>query len=87
MKIISTILIVIGFAISGICSLGIFYATYTGVSGIKTGETSGIASVAWGLSTAYLLSFANLFGFAILGIGVLLLVIGLFSGRKQQAAN
>jgi hypothetical protein len=84
MKIISTILIVIGFLISGISSLIIFYATFTGVNGIRNSETAGISGIAWGLSTAYLASFVNLFGFAILGIGVLLLVISMFTGRKQQ---
>ena len=84
MKILSTILIVIGFLISGVCSLMIFYATHVAISATQNSETSGIGDVVWGLSSAYLFSLINLAGFAILGVGVLLLIIGLFTGRKQQ---
>ena len=86
MKIVSLILIILGFIISGICSLIIFYATFKGVTGIQGGQTSGIADVAWAISTTYLVSFVNLFGFAIIGLGILLAVIGLFTGKKQEQA-
>jgi uncharacterized membrane protein len=86
MKIISLILIILGFVISGICSLVIFYAGFTAMSGIQNGATSGIADVAWAMSTTYLVSFVNLLGFAILALGILLAVIGLFTERKQKQA-
>jgi TRAP-type mannitol/chloroaromatic compound transport system permease small subunit len=84
MKTISLILIILGFIISGICGLIIFYASFTAMSAVGTGASSAIGEVAWAMSTTYLVSFVNLFGFAILGLGVLLAVIGMFTGRKQQ---
>jgi hypothetical protein len=85
MKILSIILIIIGFAISGICSLVILYATHIAMNTTQD-SASSLANIAWGLGTAYLASIANIVGFAILGLGVLLNIIGLFSGRKQQQA-
>lgn len=85
MKIVSLILLILGFVICGVCGLVIFYATYTGISGFQNESGSaGIADVTWGLSTAYLASFGNLLGFGILGLGILLAAVGMFTGRKQQ---
>jgi hypothetical protein len=86
MKILSLILIILGFVISGVCSLVIFYASFTAMSAVGTGASSAIGEVAWAMSTTYLVSFVNLLGFAILGLGILLAVIKMFTGGKQQQA-
>ena len=84
MKIISSIIIGIGLVITLISSLVIFYATHTGVSGVTNSAERGIGDIAWGLSTAYYASFINLFGCAILVLGVLLALVAMFTGRKKQ---
>jgi hypothetical protein len=86
MKILSLILIILGFAISGVCSLIIFYAAFTAMSAVGTGDARALGEIGWAMSTTYLVSFVNLLGFAILGLGVLLAVIGMFTGRKQPQA-
>lgn len=87
MKIVSVLLTVIGLLITGFSSLGIFYSIFTAVNAGKNSGAEGIGIVIWGLNTAYKLGFVNLFGLAILFFGVILLIVAMFTGKKQQIAG
>lgn len=84
MKIISIILIIFGFILCVGSSLGIRFAIYTLVDGLMSSDTAGIGMVASAISSASLLSYVNLFGCAIIFIGILLNIVGMFAGRKRQ---
>ena len=87
MKIIASIITVIGLLITGICSLGIVFSMYSATNAMKSAETSGIGIFAQWFSYAQMLSYANLFGLAILFIGVVLMIVAMFTGRKKQVAG
>ena len=72
MRVISRVLIVVGLLITVASNLATFYGLFTAVNGMRTAETNGIASVAWGMTSAYSWSFASLFGCFLLVVGLIL---------------
>ena len=85
MKIISVIIITIGFVICAISSLGIRYSVYNIVSGLMNTETTGIGQLASALSNASLLSYVNIFGCVVIFIGLVQNFISMFTEKKRQA--
>ncbi|CAN5596898.1 hypothetical protein BH10ACI1_BH10ACI1_26320 [soil metagenome] len=87
MKIIALIITIIGMLITGISSLGIVYSIHTAIESMKNAGNAGIGIFASWISTTQTLSYVNIFGAAILFLGVVLTVIVMFTGRKQQVMN
>ncbi len=84
MKILSIILIIIGFLITGSSSLGIFYSLHTGMTALANDGSIGLAALTQIFYTPYYLSLVNIFGAVILFFGVLCAVIGIFTGKNPQ---
>lgn len=72
---ISRILIVVGLLITFVCNLATFYGIRTAISGMMNAETSGIASVARGMSYASYGSVIGLLGCFVLIIGLVLAAV------------
>ena len=70
MNLISKVLTVVGLLLTVAGNVATYYGVSTAVYGIRHSETEGIASVAWGMSSAYTFSFVGL-------VGCFLLVVGL----------
>ncbi len=83
MKVLSIILISIGFLITGSSGLGIFYSLHTGMTAIANDDSVGLAALNRIFYTPYYLSLVNVFGAVILFFGVLCAVIGMFIGKKS----
>jgi uncharacterized membrane protein len=87
MKKISIILIIIGFLITGISSLGIFYALHTGMKTLANDGSVGLETLTRIFYTPYYLSLVNIFGAVILFLGVVLTIVAMFIGKKQQVVH
>lgn len=88
MKIIAIIVALLGFSITGISSLGMIFSFYSANQAVKDSAASGIGAFASWISTAQMLSYANLLGVVILFFGIVLMIAALFMGKnKQQAAG
>ncbi len=80
MNVISKILIGVGLLITVAGNLATYYGVRTAVNGIRDAESSGIASVAWGMSSAYTYSLVSLIGCFLLIVGIALAALR----RRQQ---
>lgn len=85
MKIISLILIFIGFVLAFIGSVGVQYLLRATLNAMMDSANSGIGEIASGFSNAFLSNYVALFGCAIIFLGLVLNIISMFTGRKQQA--
>jgi hypothetical protein len=72
MRVASRVLIVLGLVINIAGSLATFYGVRTAVRGMMNAESSGIASVAWGMTSASSWSAVSLLGCFILIVGLIL---------------
>jgi hypothetical protein len=72
MNVISKFLIGVGLFITLAGNLATFYALHTAVNGMRNGESSGIALVAWGMSSGYSYSLVSLIGCFLLIVGIVL---------------
>ncbi|MGC2236846.1 MAG: hypothetical protein WA584_11845 [Pyrinomonadaceae bacterium] len=84
MKIISVILTFIGFVLCLAGSVGSQYFLRVILAAMISSETSGIGAMARGFDNAMLSGYVAIFGCAIIFLGLLISVISLFTGRKQQ---
>lgn len=84
MKIISLILIVIGFFICLATGIGFRLAVGNILSSLMNSETSGIGQIASAISMANLLSYVNIFGSVIIFLGIILSIVSMFAGKKQN---
>ena len=84
MKILSIILLVIGFILCGISSLALRYYLWQVINGMMASGTAGIGIVANGFDKMSLLSYVNIFGCVIIFLGIITSIVSLFTGRKQQ---
>jgi uncharacterized membrane protein len=84
MKIISVILTFIGFVLCLIGSVGSQYFLRSALKAMMDSETSGIGAIARGFDNAMLTGYVAIFGCAIIFLGLVVSVISLFAGRKQQ---
>jgi hypothetical protein len=75
MRVASRVLIVVGLVINIAGSLATFYGVRTAVRGMMSAESAGIASVAWGMTSAYSWSAVGLLGCFILIVGLILAAI------------
>ena len=85
MKIISVILTFIGFVLCLIGSVGSQYFLRATLAAMMDSETAGIGAIARGFDNAMLSGYVAIFGCAIIFLGLLLSVISIFTGRRQQA--
>lgn len=86
MKIISLIVTFIGFVLCLAGSLGNQFFLRSTLAALINSETSGIAAIASGFDYAMISGYVAIFGCAIIFLGLLLNVISLLAGKKQQPA-
>jgi riboflavin transporter FmnP len=84
MRIISVILSVIGLMVCGVSAVGFRLTMSNLLNALLSGETSGIGQVASAITTANLLSYVNIFGCALIFLGILLNIFSMFGGKKQN---
>ena len=82
MKVVALIFIAIGFAITALSNLAVFYGLRTAMLGMQDSAASGIGEVAWGMNLSYICSFISLFGCFILFVGVIFSIISLFVKKR-----
>ena len=85
MKIISFILTFIGFVLCLAGSVGSQYFLRSTLKVMLESETSGIGAIGRGFDNAMLSGYVAIFGCAIIFLGLLVSIISMFTGRKQQA--
>lgn len=84
MKIISIILIVIGLLLCAVGSFGTHFFVHHLMHDLMHAETAGIGTIASNLNNAWYLSFVSMAGCALIFFGLILNIISMFTGRKQQ---
>lgn len=75
MRLISRIVIVVGLLITVGANLATCYGLSTAVNGMRAAESNGIASVAWGMASAYSWCFVSLFGCFLLLVGLVIAAV------------
>jgi hypothetical protein len=85
MKVISVILTFIGFVLCLAGSVGVQFLLRSTLDAMMNSETSGIGAIASGFNNTMLSNYVAIFGCALIFIGLIINVISLFGGRKQQA--
>jgi hypothetical protein len=85
MRTISVILTFIGFVLCLAGSVGVQVLLRQTLFALLNSETGGIGAIARGFDNTFLSNYVALFGCLLIFIGLLLNIISLFTGRKQQA--
>ena len=75
MRVVSRVLIVVGLLITIAGNLATFYGVRAAVRGMMNAESAGIASVAWGMTSAYSWSAVSLLGCFLLIVGLVLAAV------------
>jgi len=86
MKIIAVILTFIGLVVCFIGSVGTQYLLRSTLYAMMNSETSGIGAIARGFDNAMLAGYVAIFGCVIIFLGLLLNIVSMFTGKKQQQA-
>ena len=81
----SVVLTSIGLFLCFIGSVGTQYMLRSTLNAMMNSETSGIGAIARGFDNAMSLGYVAIFGCVIIFIGLLINIISMFTGRKQQA--
>jgi hypothetical protein len=84
MKIISLILVIIGFLLCAVSGLGLRIEVSAITENIMRAEASGIGGLASALYLASVLSYVNIFGCLVIFLGIILNIASLFAGKKQN---
>jgi hypothetical protein len=87
MKIIAIIVTVVGTIITGSSSLGMVYSFYIAFEAMRSTEAAQMGIFGAWIRNAQILSYVNLFGVAIIFLGVVLTIVAMFMGRKQQVVS
>ena len=75
MNLFSKVLIIVGLLITVAGNVATYYGVRTAVYGMQHAASEGIASIAWGMSSAYSFSFVSLVGCFLLVVGLALSVL------------
>jgi uncharacterized membrane protein len=86
MKIISIILTFVGFVLCFVGSVGVQVLLRQTLAAMMDSETGGIGAIARGFDNTFLSNYVALFGCLLVFIGLLINIISLLAGRKQQQA-
>lgn len=80
----SVVLTFIGLVLCFIGSVGTQYMLRSTLDAMMNSETAGIGAIASGFENTILSNYVAIFGCVIIFIGLLVNVISMFAGRKQQ---
>ena len=85
MKTISLILTFIGLVLCFAGSVGVQILLRQTLNAMMNSETGGIGAIASGFENTFMANYLAIFGCMLVLLGLLLGVISMFTGRKQQA--